>query len=90
MLSVKTVIASLATFAALNYMLCVLFGLLLPDVHMEDFLEMTLPGFRWLTPVTFLIGLVETALYGGYVGALFTVIYNFFVRRFEAVDAETF
>lgn len=90
MLSVKTVIASLATFAALNYVLCVLFGLLLPDVHMEDFLEMTLPGFRWLTPVTFLIGLVETALYGGYVGALFTVIYNFFVRRFEAVDAETF
>ena len=90
MLSVKTVIASLATFAALNYVLCVLFGLLLPDVHMEDFLEMTLPGFRWLTPVTFLIGLVETALYGGYVGALFTVIHNFFVRRFEAVDAETF
>ena len=52
MLSVKTVIASLATFAALNYVLCVLFGLLLPDVHMEDFLEMALPGFRWLTPVT--------------------------------------
>ena len=46
--------------------------------HMTQFLEITHPGFTWLTPSGFLIGLAESFLYGAYAGLAFTPIYNFF------------
>lgn len=45
---------------------------------MTRFLEQILPGFRWLTPAGFVIGLLESFLYGAYTGLLFTPIYNRF------------
>jgi hypothetical protein len=44
-------------------------------------LEMALPGFHWLTAGSFVLGLVESFLYGLYAGLVFTPIYNGFVRR---------
>ena len=82
MLNIKVVTWSLSLFGAVTFVVCVLYGLIVPEsLHMTSFLEETLPGFRWLTPVGFLIGLVESFLYGAYAGLVFTPIYNALWRR---------
>ena len=50
-------------------------------VSFVQFLEITLPGFRWLSPASFVLGLVESFLYGAYAGLVFTPIHNFVGRR---------
>lgn len=63
-------------------MLCVLYGLVVPTtLHMVQFLEITLPGFRWLSVGSFVLGLVESFLHGAYAGLVFVPIYNFVARR---------
>jgi hypothetical protein len=37
-----------------------------------------LPGFTWITWQSFLIGLLESFLYGIYFGLVFVPLYNFF------------
>ncbi len=37
-----------------------------------------LPGFSWLTWQSFILGFVESFLYGIYFGLVFAPIYNFF------------
>jgi hypothetical protein len=74
---------SLGIFAALTFVVCVVYGLLVPKAfHMTQFLEITLPGFRWLSGGAFVLGLVESFLYGAYAGLVYTPIHNFFARRF--------
>ena len=76
---------SLGVFAAVTFVVCVVYGLLVPKAfHMTEFLESTLPGFRWLSLGTFALGFVESFLYGAYAGLVFTPIHNFFARRFDA------
>ena len=78
----KVVTWALGLFGAVTFVLCVVYGLLVPKAfHMVQFLEMTLPGFRWLTVGSFFLGLVETFFYGAYVGLVFVPIYNFVLRR---------
>jgi hypothetical protein len=80
-LNIKVVTWSLAVFAETSYLLCVLYGLIVPEtMHMTQFLEIVLPGFRWLTLGGFFIGAIESFLYGAYAGLVFTPIYNFFQR----------
>ena len=50
---------------------------------MHVILETRLPGFKWLTPPGFLIGLVESLLYGVYSGMVYVPSYNFLARRFD-------
>lgn len=77
MLDTKVVTWSLALFSAFTFLVCIAFGLIVPDsLHMTGFLEQMLPGFQWLTPVGFLIGLVESFLYGAYAGLVYVPIYN--------------
>jgi hypothetical protein len=81
-LSVKVMSWSLGAFTAVTFVLCVLYGLVVPQtLHPVRLLEMTLPGFHWLSAGSFVLGLVESALFGVYVGVVFTPIYNFFVGR---------
>jgi len=40
--------------------------------------EPLLPGFEWLSVSSFVIGLVESFLYGLYIAALFVLLYGFF------------
>lgn len=85
MLNIKVVSWSVGVFAALSFMLCVAYGLLVPArLHDAAFLEAVLPAFRWLTLPSFLLGLVESFLYGIYAGLVFVPIYNFFSRRWPA------
>ena len=76
---------SLGSFGAVMFASCVAYGLIVPArLHMTVFLEATLPGFRWISPGAFVLGVAETFLYGAYAGLVFAPIYNFFVRRFAA------
>lgn len=81
-LNLVVVTWSLGLFAAVSFVVCVLYGLLVPQsLMMSRFLELVLPGFRWLSLGSFLIGLVESFLYGVYAGLVFVPIYNFVTRR---------
>ncbi len=83
MLNIKVVSWSLGIFTAISFILCVIYGLIVPPSlhHMASFLEMALPAFKWLTLWGFFLGLVESFLYGAYAGLVFVPIYNFFNRR---------
>ncbi len=82
MLNIRVLTWSLATFTTFSYVVCVVYGLIVPEsLHMVQFLEITLPGFKWLTLGTFLIGLVESFLYGVYAGLVYTPIYNFYHQK---------
>ena len=84
-LNIKVVTWSLAVFTEVSFLICVLYGAIVPEtVHMTQFLEIVLPGFRWLTVTGFLIGALESFLYGAYMGLVFTPIYNFFQQRWGA------
>jgi hypothetical protein len=48
---------------------------------MSAFLESALPAFKWLTLSGFLLGLVESFLYGIYTGVIFVPVYNFLNRK---------
>jgi len=78
----KVMTWSLGLFTALTFVLCVVYGLVMPGApHMTQLLEFTLPGFRWLSVGSFILGLVETFLYGAYAGLVFTGIHNVVRRR---------
>lgn len=82
MLDIKLLTWALALFTTVSYVICVLYGLIAPEaLHMHRGLEVALPGFRWLTLPGFLVGLVESFLYGVYGGLVFGWIYNTMWRR---------
>ena len=82
-MSLKIVTWALALSAASLYLLCIAYGLVHPaGGHMLEFLKITLPGFEWLTPKGFAIGLVKSFLYGGLLGLVYVPIHNALQRRF--------
>ena len=81
-LSLKVMTWSGGLFGAVTFVACVVYGLIVPAAfHASPLLEQLLPGFRWLTPGSFLLGLVETLVYGAYAGAVFSLIHNAVLRR---------
>jgi hypothetical protein len=73
---------ALTLFAAVSFVVCVVYGLIVPPAwHPTQLLVYALPGFTWLTPASFILGLVESALYGAYAGVVFTPLFNFLARR---------
>ena len=84
MLNMKVVSWALAATTLISYLVCVAYGLAVPEsLHMHAFLEQVLPGFKWLTWQSFLLGLVESLLYGAYAGMVYVPLYNFFKRRWD-------
>lgn len=82
MLNLKIATSATAVFTALSYILCILFGLVTPPgLHMDMFLEAVLPGFEWISPGAFFLGLVESILWGVYLGGGFSLVYNVLYRR---------
>lgn len=87
MLNIKVVSWSLGIFAAISFVLCVIYGLIAPaSLHMAPFLEQVLPGFKWLTFWGFGLGLLESFLYGVYAGLVFVPVYNGLCRRWGAAQ----
>ena len=82
MLNIRVVSWSLGILTAISFVLCVIYGLLVPTrLGMAPFLEMALPAFKWLTFWGFWLGLIESFLYGAYLGLVFVPVYNLLNRR---------
>jgi hypothetical protein len=76
---------ALSLFLAISFVLCIIWGLIFPpELHMHPAWEDLLPGFEFLTLPGFLIGLVETYLYGWYIALVLVPLYNFFDRASRA------
>tara|TARA_R100001244_G_scaffold39766_3_gene35789 strand:- start:68878 stop:69282 length:405 start_codon:yes stop_codon:yes gene_type:complete len=59
---------TLSLFLLLSYVLCIVFGLLVPaSMHMHKAWAPLLPGFEWLTFTGFLAGAVGSFAYGWYI-----------------------
>lgn len=83
MLNIKIVTWSLGIFTAITFVLCVIYGLIVPEsLHAPQLLEAALPAFKWLTFWGFCLGLIESFLWGVYAGLVFVPIYNWLNRRF--------
>lgn len=88
MLNLKVVTKSLASFTAISFALCVGYGVVAPaGFHPAWLLEAILPGFKWLGLGSFVLGLVESTLYGAWAGVLYAALYNYFARRAAREDA---
>jgi len=74
---------SLGIFLAITFVLCVGFDLLFPGMAMYETWLRLLPGFTWLSWPSFLLGLVESFVYGWYVALIFGPLFNFFARRWS-------
>jgi hypothetical protein len=84
MLNVKVWTWALAVWGAVVFVVCVLWGFVAPDTGLHNsLLEAAFPGFRWLTPGGFVIGLVESFVYGAGAGLLFSSLHNKLYRRWE-------
>ena len=82
MLNIKLIASSAALFLALSFVLCVAFGLVTPErFHMQALLEAVLPGFEWISPAAFFLGLTKSLLWGLYLGGGFAWIHNLLSRR---------
>ena len=88
MLNTKLITWALGLFTSVSYVLCVIFGLVTPEsLHMHQFLEIVLPAFEWISFGSFLLGLVESFLWGAYIGLVFSPIYNALYRRWGTPNA---
>jgi hypothetical protein len=74
---------SVALLFAISYVLCIALGLIWWDAGLHQPWLQFLPGFTWLSPGTFLLGLVESFAYGWYVALVFVPLFNFFNARFR-------
>ena len=78
MLNLKVVCLSTGLWAAVSFVTCVIWGLVMPaSAHMHELLELVLPVFEWLSWTGFMLGLIESFLFGVYVGLVFVPIYNY-------------
>lgn len=79
-LRIRGAALSLALFFDVSFILCILWGLALPRVHAKgsQLLEAIIPGFTWLTPGSFVLGLVWSTLLGAYIALVFVPLFNFF------------
>lgn len=86
MLNLKVVTWSLGIFASVSFVLCVIYGLVVPSsLHAGQALEVVLPAFKWLTLGGFILGLLESFLYGVFAGFVFVPIYNALSRRWSSL-----
>lgn len=74
---------SVSLLFAISYVLCIALGVVWWDAGLHQPWLQFLPGFTWLSPGTFLLGLVESFAYGWYVALVFVPLFNFFNARFR-------
>ncbi len=80
-LSTKVLGISLGALFSITYVVCILWDIAFPRYAMKGVWTKLLPGFTWLTPGSFVLGLVETFLYGLYIAVVFASIYNYLLER---------
>jgi len=74
--------AAIVAVGETAYLLCVAGGALWPDTFtMRTAFPTIFPGFTWLDPASFVLGLIEVALYGLAAAAVARLAWNFVVDR---------
>lgn len=74
--------AAIVAVGEVAYLVCVAAGALWPATFgMKTFFPTLFPGFTWLDPFSFVLGLVEVALYGLAAAAVATFAWNFVADR---------
>jgi len=71
-------------FLAISYIFCIGFCLLFPGYQMHSAWAPMLPGFEWLTPLGFVIGLAWSYLYGWFIAIIWVPLYEAFDRRYQS------
>ena len=74
---------SVGLFFVISFVLCVALGLIWWGGGMHEPWLQFLPGFTWISPGSFLLGLVESFAYGWYIALVFVPLFNFFSARFR-------
>ncbi len=80
-LSLSGVGHATSLFLAISFALCVGFDLAFPEMAMYRSWQALLPGFTWISPSSFVLGLVESYGYGWYVALIWVPLYNVFTAR---------
>lgn len=84
MLNMKVWTMSLGCWMGISFTICVVGGVLAPSLPIPHrTLELLLPGFRWISPGMYALGLAESFLYGAYTGLLFVPLHNYFAGRWN-------
>jgi len=74
---------ALSAFFAVSFTICVLGYLYVPIPGVQhESLAIFLPGFTLLSWGSYLLGLIESIIWGWYIALVFGSIYNFCVTRF--------
>lgn len=68
-------------FLAITFSSCVGFDLLFPSHPMYEAWQKLLPGFSWISPASFFLGLIESYGYGWYIALIWVPLYNVFAAR---------
>ena len=80
MLKSRTWISTLGLLFAEIYVMFVIRDLISPlSISTQRVFEIVLPGFRWLTPGRFLLGLAESFLWGVYVALVLAPAANIYL-----------
>ncbi len=73
---------ALSLFFAFSFVLCVFSYLVAPTWPISHaMLAMMLPGFVLLSTPNFILGLIESLVWGWYIVLIFGPLYNFFAAR---------
>jgi hypothetical protein len=72
---------AMSLFLAITFVLCVGFDLAFPQRAMYQSWQALLPGFRWISWSSFVLGLVESYGYGWYFALIWVPLYNVFNAR---------
>jgi hypothetical protein len=86
----KVVGAALGCTLAFGYIVCVLYDLAFGQQMYREWMAI-LPngtGFRWISPGSFMLGLVEAVVYGLVAGLVFAPLYNFFLVKCRSTRRE--
>ena len=81
-LSLVAVGFATSLFLAITFVLCVVFDLAFPHHAMYGVWLKLLPGFEWITWMSFIRGLAESFSYGWYFALIWVPLYNFFLFSF--------
>ncbi|MBX5221847.1 hypothetical protein [Rhizobium sp. NLR8a] len=80
--SVPVLGATLAAFATISFLLCMLLGFISPEWGLHrPWLQFYL-GLTGFDVRSLVLGIVQSLIFGGYAGALIATIFNFISRRF--------
>ena len=63
-------------FLGITFALCVGFDLIFPHLAMYRTWQALLPGFKWITWRSFILGAVESYAYGWYITLIWVPLYN--------------